>query len=322
MPNPLDVPEWIGTNTTKIMKDSLGFSQQVAQRVGELITNVGEIVSLVTPGGAAVKGLKTVRKVASKLPAKTRFAKNLSLSASSSKMTKASTNGTSVSKVPNRITEKVKIDLPVNKQKPEQLNLFVSTSSSKQKPEQLHLFASTSNSKQKPEQLNLFNPINSNNISRTKPPISEQKIITVKVPEEKLLLKDVRRKINLIKRNNNDPELNIKSEYNRDPKVTANYKKRLIKKLEEWGAQEETIHNVKTNKDMDHATDLYIGGKDTPSNIQSLDKGFNRSFGAQVENQSRNCPIGTKLNIKFVVNWKRNIITQMIIYFINYYNYN
>ena len=322
MPNPLDVPEWIGTNTTKIMKDSLGFSQQVAQRVGELITNVGEIVSLVTPGGAAVKGLKTVRKVASKLPAKTRFAKNLSLSASSSKMTKASTNGTSVSKVPNRITEKVKIDLPVNKQKPEQLNLFVSTSSSKQKPEQLHLFASTSNSKQKPEQLNLFNPINSNNISRTKPPISEQKIITVKVPEEKLLLKDVRRKINLIKRNNNDPELNIKSEYNRDPKVTANYKRRLIKKLEEWGAQEETIHNVKTNKDMDHATDLYIGGKDTPSNIQSLDKGFNRSFGAQVENQSRNCPIGTKLNIKFVVNWKRNIITQMIIYFINYYNYN
>lgn len=52
---------------------------------------------------------------------------------------------------------------------------------------------------------------------------------------------------------------------------------------------------------MDHATDLYVGGKDTPSNIQSLDKGFNRSFGAQVENQSRNCPIGTKLNIKFVV---------------------
>ena len=47
--------------------------------------------------------------------------------------------------------------------------------------------------------------------------------------------------------------------------------------------------------DVDHIHDLQLGGKDTMSNLQMLNKGVNRSVGPQVQHQVKNVPVGTKI---------------------------
>jgi len=52
---------------------------------------------------------------------------------------------------------------------------------------------------------------------------------------------------------------------------------------------------VEAGKDVDHTHDLQLGGKDSPNNMAPLDSSVNRSLGAQVQQQTRTLPQGTKI---------------------------
>lgn len=55
--------------------------------------------------------------------------------------------------------------------------------------------------------------------------------------------------------------------------------------------------NVTASQDVDHILDLQLGGADEFWNMQGLDKSVNRSLGSQIQNQIKNLPAGTKVNI-------------------------
>ena len=50
------------------------------------------------------------------------------------------------------------------------------------------------------------------------------------------------------------------------------------------------------SEDVDHVIDLQLGGADNPANMKALDKSVNRSMGAQIQQQTKNLPEGTKIN--------------------------
>jgi RHS repeat-associated protein len=54
---------------------------------------------------------------------------------------------------------------------------------------------------------------------------------------------------------------------------------------------------VSGEQDVDHGVDLQLGGADTLGNIWALDSSVNRSLGAQIQQQIRNFPPGTQINI-------------------------
>jgi uncharacterized protein RhaS with RHS repeats len=54
-------------------------------------------------------------------------------------------------------------------------------------------------------------------------------------------------------------------------------------------------NEVAKGSDVDHRIDLQLGGKDATSNMAPLDSSVNRSFGAQVQQQIKNLPQGTKV---------------------------
>ena len=49
-------------------------------------------------------------------------------------------------------------------------------------------------------------------------------------------------------------------------------------------------------QDVDHVHDLGLGGKDVVGNMKPLDRSVNRSIGAQIGNQTRKLPGGTKID--------------------------
>ena len=53
--------------------------------------------------------------------------------------------------------------------------------------------------------------------------------------------------------------------------------------------------------DVDHTHELQLGGADAASNLQFLDKSFNRSIGRRVNQATKDMPEGTKVNVKFKV---------------------
>jgi hypothetical protein len=48
-------------------------------------------------------------------------------------------------------------------------------------------------------------------------------------------------------------------------------------------------------RDADHLIDLQLGGRDNASNLWWLDQSVNRSFGAQIGNQTRHLPPGSRI---------------------------
>lgn len=52
--------------------------------------------------------------------------------------------------------------------------------------------------------------------------------------------------------------------------------------------------------DVDHITDLQLGGLDTSSNLWGLNKSVNRSLGSQVSQRIRNLPAGTPVNHVYI----------------------
>jgi len=52
---------------------------------------------------------------------------------------------------------------------------------------------------------------------------------------------------------------------------------------------------VSKGQDVDHTHDLQLGGKDATNNMKPLDSSVNRSLGAQVQQQTRDLPAGTKI---------------------------
>jgi hypothetical protein len=47
--------------------------------------------------------------------------------------------------------------------------------------------------------------------------------------------------------------------------------------------------------DVDHIHELQLGGPDTLENMWSLDRSVNRSFGAQIRQQIKHHPVGTRI---------------------------
>lgn len=56
-------------------------------------------------------------------------------------------------------------------------------------------------------------------------------------------------------------------------------------------------NQIPTGADIDHATDLQLGGSDTLSNLLPLNSSVNRSLGAQIQYKIRNLPPGTVINL-------------------------
>uniref|UniRef100_A0A0R3R5W4 SMI1_KNR4 domain-containing protein n=2 Tax=cellular organisms TaxID=131567 RepID=A0A0R3R5W4_9BILA len=55
-------------------------------------------------------------------------------------------------------------------------------------------------------------------------------------------------------------------------------------------------NTVPPGSDVDHMVDLPLGGNDTTPNMSPLDKSVNRSLGAQIYQQAKGLPPGTKIN--------------------------
>jgi hypothetical protein len=53
---------------------------------------------------------------------------------------------------------------------------------------------------------------------------------------------------------------------------------------------------VPAGHDVDHMVDLQLGGSDTVINMWPLDSSVNRSLGAQIQQQIKNLPAGTRIN--------------------------
>jgi filamentous hemagglutinin len=54
--------------------------------------------------------------------------------------------------------------------------------------------------------------------------------------------------------------------------------------------------DVPAGSDVDHMVDLQLGGSDTVGNMWPLDSSVNRSLGAQIQQQIKNLPAGTRIN--------------------------
>ncbi|WP_299133507.1 RHS repeat-associated core domain-containing protein [uncultured Amaricoccus sp.] len=54
--------------------------------------------------------------------------------------------------------------------------------------------------------------------------------------------------------------------------------------------------DVLAGSDVDHMVDLQLGGSDTVRNMWTLDSSVNRSLGAQIQQQIKNLPAGTRIN--------------------------
>jgi hypothetical protein len=53
---------------------------------------------------------------------------------------------------------------------------------------------------------------------------------------------------------------------------------------------------VPARSDVDHKVDLQLGGAEDVENLRTLDSSVNRSLGAQVRQQTKNLPAGTRVN--------------------------
>lgn len=53
---------------------------------------------------------------------------------------------------------------------------------------------------------------------------------------------------------------------------------------------------VAKGSDIDHIIDLQLGGANTVRNMWPLNSSVNRSLGAQISQQIKNLPAGTKIN--------------------------
>ncbi len=54
--------------------------------------------------------------------------------------------------------------------------------------------------------------------------------------------------------------------------------------------------HVPAGSDVDHMVDLQLGGSDTVGNMWPLNSSVNRSLGAQIQQQIKNLPVGTRIN--------------------------
>ncbi|HMN15533.1 MAG TPA: hypothetical protein PKD55_24720, partial [Bellilinea sp.] len=52
---------------------------------------------------------------------------------------------------------------------------------------------------------------------------------------------------------------------------------------------------VSKGQDVDHTTDLQLGGADKTSNMSALDSSVNRSLGAQIQQQTKGLPKNTSI---------------------------
>jgi hypothetical protein len=53
---------------------------------------------------------------------------------------------------------------------------------------------------------------------------------------------------------------------------------------------------IPEGSDVDHVVDLQLGGADTLSNMRPLNSSVNRSLGAQIQQQIKDLPAGTRIN--------------------------
>jgi hypothetical protein len=86
----------------------------------------------------------------------------------------------------------------------------------------------------------------------------------------------------------------------RDAAQTKAYRRTLKKRImRRYGtsdpAKAQNMIDALKTRDIDHITDLQLGGVDGASNFKSLNSGVNRSLGAQIAPQIRNLPPGTQI---------------------------
>ncbi len=87
----------------------------------------------------------------------------------------------------------------------------------------------------------------------------------------------------------------------RDQSVITVYRREMNMKIQQqWGERNPEFATRATERfgkymDVDHIHELQLGGQDIRSNLQMLDQGVNRSFGAQVRHQLGKLPDGTKI---------------------------
>jgi RHS repeat-associated protein len=59
--------------------------------------------------------------------------------------------------------------------------------------------------------------------------------------------------------------------------------------------------NINSTQDLDHTLDLQLGGTDAMSNLKGINTSVNRSFGPQINQQTRNMPDGTRVKAAIIV---------------------
>ena len=91
---------------------------------------------------------------------------------------------------------------------------------------------------------------------------------------------------------------------NRDPSLTKNYKRDVIKKIyDQYGKVNKLFADKLKQRvldmDPDHVWELQLGGPDIASNLKLLDSDTNRNIGLrQIWPQIRQWPVGTRITIK------------------------
>ena len=120
--------------------------------------------------------------------------------------------------------------------------------------------------------------------------------ITINVKKNELKKFGVMRKIEGMKYNSQIGQ-NKLTFPQRNTSITRDARKKGEKLLKQQGKNPDILKKV----DVDHTHELQLGGADAASNLQFLDKSFNRSIGRRVNQATKDMPEGTKVNVKFKV---------------------
>ena len=120
--------------------------------------------------------------------------------------------------------------------------------------------------------------------------------VTVEIKQAELPKFGVKRKIEQVKADSKTGQ-NILQTPQRNSAITANKRAKAKLQLKKQGADPSILKKV----DIDHTHELQLGGSDSPSNLQFLDKGVNRAIGKRIETATKDFPEGTKIDVQFKV---------------------
>ena len=83
----------------------------------------------------------------------------------------------------------------------------------------------------------------------------------------------------------------------RNPNITRGFREIGRRQLRNQGSDPNILRKV----DADHTHELQLGGADRRTNLQFIDRGFNRAIGKRINNATKEFPEGTKIDVKFKV---------------------